>query len=176
MDENANGNLHRSISEFSKQLNKEEVKRHIGQLQDFFKNKKNIQQYQALLSNIITSIEKQITAIQQRSLPLIESYEGIKQDAISAFRKPIQELLDKGLNKTFLKVLDQPETLFTKSKTTKAQQAAILSLYEMQLQPLYQDMAHIFAEGLTDYYTATAISQYLYTVGLIQDVSDQVSM
>ena len=60
MDENANGNLHRSISEFSKQLNKEEVKRHIGQLQDFFKNKKNIQQYQALLSNIITSTEKQI--------------------------------------------------------------------------------------------------------------------
>ena len=176
MDENANGNLHRSISEFSKQLNKEEVKRHIGQLQDFFKNKKNIQQYQALLSNIITSIEKQITAIQQRALPLIESYEGIKQDAVSAFRKPIQELLDKGLNKTFFKVLDQPETLFTKSKTTKAQQAAILSLYEMQLQPLYQEMAHIFAEGLTDYYTATAISQYLYTVGLIQDVSDQVSM
>ena len=176
MDENANGNLHRSISEFSKQLNKEEVKRHIGQLQDFFKNKKNIQQYQALLSNIITSIEKQITAIQQRALPLIESHEGIKQDAVSAFRKPIQELLDKGLNKTFLKVLDQPETLFTKSKTTKAQQAAILALYESQLQPLYQEMAHIFAEGLTDYYTATAISQYLYTVGLIQDVSDQVSM
>ena len=176
MDENANGNLHRSISEFSKQLNKEEVKRHIGQLQDFFKNKKNIQQYQALLSNIITSTEKQITAIQQRALPLIESHEGIKQDAVSAFRKPIQELLDKGLNKTFLKVLDQPETLFTKSKTTKAQQDAILALYESQLQPLYQEMARIFNEGLTDYYTATAISQYLYTVGLIQDVSDQVSM
>ena len=176
MDENASGNLHRSISEFSKQLNKEEVKRHIGQLQDFFEKKKNIQQYQDLLNHIISSTEKQILAIQQRALPLIDSLEGIKQDAVSTFCKPIQELLDKGLNKTFLKVLDKPETLFNKTKTTKPQQAAILSLYETQLQPLYQEMADLFNEGLTDYYTATAISQYLYTVGLIQDVADQVSL
>ncbi len=176
MDDNANGNLHRSISDFSKQLNKEEVKRHIGQLQAFFKNKDNIKQYQILLTNIITNTEKQIIAIQRQALPLIESLEGIKQDAVSVFRKPVQELLDKGLNKTFLKVLEQPETLFTKSKTTKAQQAAILSLYESQLQPLYHEMVHIFDGGLIDYYTASAISQYLYTVGLIQDVSDQVSI
>jgi len=176
MDENASGNLHRSISEFSKQLNKEEVKRHIGQLQDFFEKKKNIQQYQDILNHIISSTEKQILAIQQRALPLIDSLEGIKQDAVSTFRKPIQELLDNGLNKTFLKVLDKPETLFNKTKTTKPQQAAILSLYETQLQPLYQKMADLFNEGLTDYYTATAISQHLYTVGLIQDVADQVSL
>ena len=98
MDENASGNLHRSISEFSKQLNKEEVKRHIGQLQDFFEKKKNIQQYQDLLNHIISSTEKQIIAIQQRALPLIDSLEGIKQDAVSTFCKPIQELLDNGLN------------------------------------------------------------------------------
>ena len=175
MDENGNGNLHRSISEFSKQLNKEEVKRHIEQLHDFFKNRQNIKQYQALLSTIITSTENKIIAIQRQALPLIDSQEGIKQDAVSTFRKPLQELLDKGLNKTFLKVLDQPETLYTKSKTTKAQQAAILSLYESHLQPLYQEMANIFEKGLADYYTATAISQYLYTVGLLQDVAEQIN-
>ena len=175
MDDNANGNLHRSISDFSKQLNKEEVKRHIGQLQEFFKNKENIKQYQALLSNIITNTEKKIVAIQRKALPLIDSYEGIKADAVSAFRKPAPEILEKGLNKTFVKVLEQPESLCLKSKTTKAQQAAILSLYETHLCPLYHEMANIFDKEIIDYYTAIAISQYLYTIGLLQDVADQVS-
>ena len=175
MDDNANGNLHRSISDFSKQLNKEEVKRHIGQLQEFFKNKENIKQYQALLSNIITNTEKKIVAIQRKALPLIDSYEGIKADAVSAFRKPAQEILEKGLNKTFVKVLEQPESLCLKSKTTKAQQAAILSLYETHLCPLYHEMANIFDKEIIDYYTAIAISQHLYTIGLLQDVADQVS-
>ncbi len=174
MDENANGNLHRSISDFSKQLNKEEVKRHIGQLQTFFQDKDNFKHYQALLSNIITTTKKKIAAIQQKALPLIDSYEGIKQDAVAIFRKPVQEILDKGLNKTFLKVLEQPEALCLKSKTTKAQQAAIISLYETNLRPLYQAMADIFDTEIIDYYTATAISQYLYTIGLLQDVADQI--
>lgn len=175
MVDNANGNLHRSISDFSKQLNKEEVKRHIGQLQEFFKNKENIKQYQALLSNIITNTEKKIVAIQRKALPLIDSYEGIKADAVSAFRKPAQEILEKGLNKTFVKVLEQPESLCLKSKTTKAQQAAILSLYETHLCPLYHEMANIFDKEIIDYYTAIAISHHLYTIGLLQDVADQVS-
>ncbi len=175
MDDNANGNLHRSISDFSKQLNKEEVKRHIGQLQEFFKNKENIKQYQTLLSNIITNTEKKIVGIQRKALPLIDSYEGIKADAVSAFLKPAQEILEKGLNKTFLKVLEQPESLCLKSKTTKAQQSAILSLYETHLSPLYHEMANIFDKEIIDYYTATAISQHLYTIGMLQDVADQVS-
>ena len=73
MDENANGNLHRSISDFSKQLNKEEVKRHIGQLQSFFQDKDNFKHYQALLSNIITTTKKKIAAIQQKALPCCRS-------------------------------------------------------------------------------------------------------
>ena len=52
VDEHANSNIHRSISEFSRQLNKEEVKRHIGRLHEFFKDKQNIKEYKATLSQI----------------------------------------------------------------------------------------------------------------------------
>lgn len=174
MDENANGNLHRSISDFSKQLNKEEVKRHIGGLQEFFKNKQNIKEYKATLSQIITKTTQHITAIQQQATKWIENIEGIKSDAVAAFYKPVQEILDKGLNKTFLKVLEQPEAIYVKSKTTKSQQAYILSLYENHLRPLYQEMADVFNKEIIDYYTAAAISKYLYTIGLLQDVAEQV--
>ena len=174
MDENANGNLHRSISDFSKQLNKEEVKRHIGRLQEFFKNKQNIKEYKATLSQIITKTTQHVAAIQQRATKWIADVEGIKSDAIAAFYRPVQEILDKGLNKTFLKVIEQPEAIYVKSKTTKSQQAYILSLYEEHLRPLYQEMADVFNEEIIDYYTAAAISKYLYTIGLLQDVAEQV--
>ncbi len=174
LDENASGNLHRDISAFSKQLNKEEVKRYIRQLQDFFKKKKNIKDYQSVLEQIIVNITQRITAIQQKATQWITNVEGIKADAVTAFTKSVAELLDKGLNKTFLKVLDQPDTLFVKSKTSKEQQAYIRSLYEQHLQPLYQEMANIFSHEWIDYHTANAISKYLYTVGLLQDVAGQI--
>lgn len=174
LDENASGNLHRGISNFSKQLNKENVKRHIGKLQDFFSNKQNIRQYQSVLSHIIKGFEKQVIAIQQQALPLIEHVEGINSKAILAFTKPCQEITEKGLGSTFVKVLDKPETLYVKSKTTKAQQADITSLYETHLRPLYQQMVTLFDQQSTDYQTAIAISKYLYTVGLLQDVATQV--
>ena len=174
MDENANGNLHRSISDFSKQLNKEEVKRHIELLQEFFKNKQNIKDYKDTLSQIITKTHTRITAIQQQAIKDIENTKGIKRDAVAAFYRPVQEILDKGLNKTFLKVIEQPEAIYVKSKTTKSQQAYILSLYEEHLRPLYQEMADVFNEEIIDYYTAAAISKYLYTIGLLQDVAEQV--
>ena len=173
MDENVKGNLHRDISNFSKQLNKEEVKRHIELLQEFFKNKQNIKDYKDTLSQIITKTHTRITAIQQQAIKDIENTKGIKRDAVSAFYKPVQEILDKGLNKTFLKVIEKPETLYVKKETTKSQQEYILSLYKDHLRPLYQEMADIF-ENLIDYYTAAAISKYLYTIGLLQDVAEQV--
>ena len=176
VDENANSNLYRSISEFSKQLNKEEVKRHIGQLQEFFKNKQNIKTYKDTLTQIATKITQHVADIQKKAIPWIRDVEGIKSDSVAAFCKPVQEVLDKGLNKTFLKVLEQPETIYIKSKTTKSQQAYILSLYEEHLRPLYQEMVDIFNKEIIDYYTAITISQYLYTVGLLQDVAEQIEI
>ena len=176
VDEHANSNIHRSISEFSRQLNKEEVKRHIGRLHEFFKDKQNIKEYKATLSQIKRKIAHHVAEIQKQALPLIKDVEGIKADAVAAFCKPVQEILDKGLNKTFLKVPEQPEILYIKSKTTKSQQAYILSLYEEHLRPLYLEMIEIFNKDIIDYYTVITISQYLYTVGLLQDVAEQVEM
>ena len=175
MDENASGNLHRSISSFSKQLNKEDVKRHIGQLQDFFANKQNIKDYQIVLSKIITDIEERLHTVQKQALTHISNVDGIKADAVSAFTKPIQEIINKGLNKTFLKVLDNPDTLILKSKTTSQQQNYIRSLYETELRPLYQAILDIFETQIIDYHTAVAISKHLYTIGLLQDVAGQVA-
>ena len=180
MDENANGNLHHDISAFSKQLNKENVKQKIGELQKFFKNKQNIKNYNDTLTKIITDKTKEITKIQQKANELLKDVEGIKAAAVSAFRKPVKELLNKGYkglqenNKTFLQVPEKPTTLYVKTATTKAQQANILALYEKSLRPLYLQMIDIFSNQLTDYHTAVAISKYLYTIGLLQDVAEQI--
>ena len=176
LDESVSGNLHRSISEFSKQLNKEEVKRHIGQVQAFFEDKKNIKNYQIVLKQIVTDFEQELKAIQQQARPLVENVEEIKSAAISPFTKHYKKVITDGLNSTFIKVLDKPESLCTSETKKKSplQYHNVISLYENKLQPLYQRMVTLFDKHAKDYHTAVAITKHLYTVGLLQDVALQI--
>lgn len=175
IDDNRRWNPHETISQFAGELLKEQLIRYMSDVQDFFANKKQLTSYKTMLEQIIKQNEQVVTNIQQQAQSILNNIDGLKKNAVSAFYTPTKDLIEKGLNKTFLGVLEDPNTLYTKSKTTKDQQQFILSLYQQQLQPLYQQLHHAFTQQLTDYHTANAILQNLYTVGLLQEISDQVS-
>lgn len=174
IEDNRRWNPHDSISQFAGELLKEQLIRKMSQLQAFFSDKEALGNYKATLEQIIKTTQEQIQHIQQQAQTYIRSTEGLKKNAISAFNTKPKDLIEKGLGKTFLGVINDPNTLYTKSSTTKAQQQDILSLYNQHLQPLYEKLAYIFEHQLTDYHTANAILQNLYTIGLLQDISEQV--
>lgn len=174
IDDNRRWNPHDTISQFANELLKEQLTRHITAVQDFFADKSALSSYKRALEQIIKQTTQDIQTIQEQAQTIIKDIEGLKKNAVSAFYTPTKDLITKGLNKTFLDVLQDPQTLYTKSKTTKLQQEEITSLYQQHLEPLYRQLAHIFEHQLVDYHTADAILKHLYTVGLLQDIAAQV--
>lgn len=171
---NRRWNPHDIISQFAGELLKEQLARHMSAVQSFFEDKNLLSNYKIALEQIIKQTIQTISDIQEQAKRLINDMEGLKKNAISPFYTPAKELINKGLNKTFLDVIQDPHTLYTKSKTTKLQQQEILHLYQQHLKSLYCQLAHIFEYQLVDYYTAEAIHKHLYTVGLLQDIAAQV--
>lgn len=175
IEENSSTNPHKLVSTFSQQLNKEELKRNINQLREFFANKDNIRTYQQQLLQITTNTINHIAQIQQQATMLLEGVVGTRKHAVSAFLDySATDLIEKGLNNQFLGVLDNPETLYTTTKTTKAQQQEVMQIYHNGLHLLYEEMVQTFDTEVRDYHTAQAILNHLYTVGLLQDVAGQV--
>ncbi len=175
IEENSSTNPHKLVSTFSQQLNKEELKRNINQLREFFANKDNIRTYQQQLLQITSNTIHHIAQIQQQATVLLSGVVGTRKHAVSAFLDySATDLIEKGLNNQFLGVIDNPETLYTTTKTTKAQQQEVMQIYHNGLHLLYEEMVQTFDTEVRDYHTAQAILNHLYTVGLLQDVAGQV--
>lgn len=175
IDNDSRWNPKDAVGQFSRELLREQLIRHLAEVRKAFADKDGLRRYQAELKRICSDTEKEIRGLQQEACRLTEGVEGLNKNALTPFTKPVGDLIDKGLGATFLKVLGNPKSICTVSKTTKAQQAEIAALYEQHLQPLFEAMRELF-EGtrMRDYYTAAAILRNLYATGLLQDVAGQV--
>ncbi len=175
IDNDSRWNPKDAVGRFSRELLREQLIRHLSEVRKAFADKDGLRQYQAELKRICSDTEKEIRRLQQEVCRLTNGIEGLNKNALTPFTKPISDLIDKGLGATFFKVLDNPKSICTVSKTTKAQQAEIAALYEQHLQPLFEQMYILFAGArMRDYYTAAAILRNLYATGLLQDVAGQV--
>lgn len=175
IDNDTKWNPRENVGSFSRELLREQLIRHMDSVRQAFADKEGLRTYQDELKQICHTTEAEIRRLQRAVTALTEGVEGLNKNALAPFRKPIDKLLAEGLGATFLKVIDNPKSICTVSKTTKAQQAEIATLYEQHLQPLFIAMRDLFAgTSMRDYYTAAAILQNLYATGLLQDVAGQV--
>ena len=174
IDDNTKWNPHQAVSLFSKELLKEELMRYMDEVRVFFADKTRIAQYRGKMQEIVKNYHAQIRTTQCAARDIIEGIVGLKEHAVSAFKVSPDKLIKDGLNKTFRDVLNDPNVLYTKSKTNKAQQEEILHVYATQLQPLYEQLQRLIDEDIYSYHTAQAILHHLYTVGLLQDINNEV--
>lgn len=174
IDDNRKWNPYKDISGFATELLKEQLIRHMSNVQAFFADKKRLSAYYATLKQIVNNTEGAIKQVQQKAQELMANVEGLKKAAISAFFKPIDTLTKEGLKSTFLSVVENPENIYVKKNTTRAQQEYILDLYNRELEPLYKQLIDIIEKQIVDYNTANAILKNLYTVGLLQDIAAQI--
>lgn len=172
IDENQKWNPYQSVSGFSQELNKEKLKRNLLKVREFFADKNNIKDYRKNLEDIVQEVIRKTNTLLQEGANAIQGVEGLRQSAISIFKKNAEHFLEKGFNNTTIEVINHQIEIYTKTKGN--QQQFLSELYCTQLEPIYQKLLAIWEKDRIDYYSAKAILQHLYAVGLIQDVAGQV--
>ena len=175
MDDDKTWNPSHSIKSFSMELLKEKLMRKMEAIQLVFSDKGAMNKYRSQLLHICQSAEHKIDDIQQQCLNIFATEEGWNKKLISAFQRAPQKWFYGDLSKNFCNVLNDPNTVYTKSNTTKQQQLHLLNIYTEQLQPLFHELYNLCTGNFArDYITANAILPNLYTMGILQDVALQI--
>lgn len=164
-----------SIKEFSNQLLKERVTRHMDEIQEVFSDKAKMKQYLTQLQLICTQSEEQVSSWLQQCLDIFSTEEGWNKPLVKLFQRPASRWLSGDIGANFTKVINDPCAVFTKSATNKQQQQHLLNIYTQQLEPIFQQIQDSCTGSMSrDYITAQAILPNLYTMGILQDVAKQI--
>lgn len=163
-----------SIKGFSFELLKERLMRKMDAIQQVFSNKETMKQYRAQLLHICQSSEQKVAALLQQCRDIFATEEGWNKVLVKSFYGSPTKWLSGELGTNFINVLNDPTTICPKA-TKKVQQEHLLNIYTQQLQPLFQELYEICTGNtLSDYITANAILPNLYTMGILQDVAQQI--
>ena len=174
INENKRWNPSELIKKFSIELLQEQLMRRMHALQEVFEDKKLIGKYIQQLQHICTQAEQQISNLLQHASQIFASETGWTSNLTNAFKKAPIEWLEGKIGTTFNKVLANPTAAYVKS-IPKAQQQLLATIYEQQLQPIFQQLHDICTGAVAcDYFTAKAILPNLYTIGILQDVDKQI--
>lgn len=175
INEDNKWNPNESIKLFSRQLLQEQLMRRMNDLQKVFEDKNFIREYRTQLQEICTHCEKQVAQLLQQAADIFATEQGWNKDICSALHKSPEIWLKGEQGKTFFAIIDNPEKVFTKSKTTKAQQQVLLNIYHQQIEPIFLKLAQIYTNTTSlNYITAKEILPHLYTLGILQDVQKQI--
>ena len=174
IDDNKQWNPSALIKKFSIELLQEHLMRRMHALQDVFEDKKLISNYIQQLKQICVQVEQQINDLVQQTKQIFATETGWSSNLIKTFEKAPTDWLEGKIGTTFNKVLENPTAAYVKS-IPKAQQQLLATIYEQQLQPIFQQLHDICTGAVAcDYFTAKAILPNLYTIGILQDVDKQI--
>ena len=168
-------NPSQSIKIFSTQLLKEQLTRRMSELQRVFADKSFMRNYRAELQHLCAIKEQEVAQYLSQALTIFASEQGWQDKVVKAFQKTPEAWLLGNMGKTFFNVLEKPSCIFTKGKTTKAEQDTLISVYYSQLEPIFQALLNLCTgQSSQDYATAKEIIPHLYTLGILQDVAKQI--
>ena len=175
INEDSKWNPNESIKLFSRQLLQEQLMRRMNDLQKVFEDKNFIRTYRTKLQQICNHSEQRVAQLLQQVADIFATEQGWNKDICSAIHKSPEIWLRGEQGKTFFSIIDNPEKVFTKSKTTQAQQQILLGIYHQQVEPIFMQLAQIYTDATSqNYLTAKEILPHLYTLGILQDVQKQI--
>ena len=177
IDDDHTWNPNESIKQFSRQLLKEQLSRRMSALQQVFANKHFMRNYRNELLQICEQKEQQVAQLLLQANTIFQTVAEDKRNRniMTAIKKSPKESLKGAIVSTYYNVLDDSTKIFTKSKTTKAEQSLLLDIYAQQLHPIFLDVNQLCSgNSLQDYITAKEILPHLYTLGILQDVAKQI--
>jgi len=179
IEEGSSWDLRRDIQTLSRELFKESYKAFGKEVTQDITNKQSLNEFQKELRKLIGAIEKEKKELGERALAIIHRYglettdfKGGTNSAMNFFAK-----LYKGDNKapsnTFISFADNLDVWTTK-KTDPGVSQSIDQAYNNGLNDCVKAVISLFG-NLTDYNTAKAIIKYYDTLGILTDVSSEIS-
>lgn len=145
--------------------------------EDDFKTK--LTGFQKTLGNITHTFEKDVAAFASSFFKLLEEthldgteLKGGKRSPIVSFFTKLENKNFKDLiNKTIAGCLENAEAWTTKTSKRKDE---IIQLAEARLMPLLQETIDYYEKNKAAYLTAQQVQSYLYTIGLLSDLSNRL--
>ncbi len=172
-------NLRREIMSLSREVFKETYKAFSDAVNQDISNKQNLEDYKELLFSIIRTTESQAKSIGEQALSLMDKHGLTPEDFKGGSRSPFKlfQTLSRGEMKapsvTFSNLADNPDGWTTKT-TTADKKSAVSQIYNAGLNDHVKAVNTLF-ENLTTYNTAKEIARHYYTLGILNDISQQIA-
>ena len=172
-------NLRRDIMMLSREVFKESYKAFSHEVARDIEDKNALEQYKNSLYAIIHSVEKEAKELGERALALMNQY-GLKPSDFKGGSRSVLfffEKLMKGEMKPpsagFIGLTDNLEGCFTKTMRAELRQTIEL-VFNNGLNEYIKGVVALFS-NLVYYNTAKEIVRYYYTLGILTDISRQIS-
>ncbi|RRD62591.1 UvrD-helicase domain-containing protein [Tannerella forsythia] len=170
--------LRTEIRKLSNELFKESYKAFRSEVNRDIADRTALAEYKNMLYAIIRSTESQVVQIGEKGQRVMEQHGLQPSDFKGGARSPffLFDRLAKGSMKepsaTFKALPDHVESWYTKTTPPERRQT-IEQAYGGGLNECVHDVCRFF-DALTNYYTALAISRNLYTLGILNDIEQQI--
>ncbi|MDO4703887.1 exodeoxyribonuclease V subunit beta [Tannerella sp.] len=170
--------LRTEIRKLSNELFKESYKAFRTEVNRDIADRAALAEYKNMLYAIIRSTESQAVQIGEKGQRVMEQYglqpsdfKGGSRSAFFLFDRLVKGSM-KEPSTTFKALPDKVENWYAKTIPPERRQA-IEQAYAKGLNECVHDVCRFF-DGLTNYYTALAISRNLYTLGILNDIEQQI--
>ncbi len=172
-------NLRRDIMGLSREVFKEKYKAFSELVSKDIEDKHALENYKNELYKIIHSVENEIKALGEKGLVILDRYGLQTTDFKGSSNSPMKhfERYARGEMKpptvTFLGLIDNVNACYT-LKTSQPIISKIEDAFENGLNECIKGITVLF-DDLTIYNTAKEIVRYYYTLGILNDISNQIA-
>jgi ATP-dependent exoDNAse (exonuclease V) beta subunit len=179
IEEGEGWDIRRDVIILGKQLFRETFKSFDQEILKDIKDKKILQQYKSGLYRIITSTREKARELGEKGMSLMSSHGVEPSDFINGGRSPFftfKQLAAGSMKepaKTFCGLADNVDGYLPK-KASPEQRTGAERLYSAGMNDLIKNVVRLFS-NLTSYNTANAINRNFYSLGILTDLSLQIS-
>lgn len=172
--------LRKDIKSLGKELFKESYKASSDLVSQDIADKQSLDNYKGILQGIIRSTEKEVQAVGEKAMSILEQY-GLKPEDFNGgsrspfiyFRKYMNGEMKAPTN-TFCALANNVEKWYT-AKASQALKTIIGTAYDDGLNECVMEIVDQF-QNMTHYNTAKEIIRYYYTLGILNDISKQIAL
>ena len=172
-------NLRREIMSLSREVFKESYKSFSNKVKEDIQDKKALENYKNDLYAIIHSVENEVKGLGEKGMAIMRQYGLQPTDFKGGSNSPLKHFdkYAKGEMKepsaTFINLADNVDACYTKT-TSPATVQIIGCAFDDGLNDCIKGVVALFG-NLTTYYTAKEIVRYYYTLGILNDVSNEIA-
>lgn len=179
VEDGGSWNLRKDIMTLGQEVFKESFKLNSDQVSEDIADKEALERYRKELFLLIQSVEKEAQRLGEMGMALLQRYGLLPTDFAGKGRSAFLTLerLAGGEMKipsaTFMNLPDNIEKWYTRSDAPDVIQR-ITVVYNEGLNDCIRAIVGLFS-NLTDYNTAKEINRYYYTLGILNDISEQIA-